>query len=98
MPPPGVLGSLGVLGLLHDVVLKRFTESFCNTSAKCCARCRRCSEPCPPRTCNMRNNLNRRRRRTSPLRPARSAGTHAMPVLHPERIPAVQGVHEGAVL
>ena len=47
--------SLGVLGPLHDVVLKRFTESFCDTSAKCGARCRRCSEPYPPRTCNARN-------------------------------------------
>ena len=56
--------SPGVLGPLHDVVLKRFTESFRNTSAKCGARCRRCSEPCSLRTCNMRNNLNHRRRRT----------------------------------
>ena len=38
--------SLGVLSPLHDVVLKRFTEGFCNTSGKCGARCRRCSEPC----------------------------------------------------
>jgi RNA-directed DNA polymerase len=39
-------GSLGVLELLHDVALERFTERFCNTSATCGARCRRCSEPC----------------------------------------------------
>ena len=58
--------SLGVSGLLHDVALKRFTESFCNTSAMCGARCRRCSEACPTRTCNMCNTLDRRRRRTYP--------------------------------
>jgi hypothetical protein len=28
---PVVRGSLGVLSPLHDVVLKRFTEGFCNT-------------------------------------------------------------------
>jgi transposase InsO family protein len=54
--------SPGVLGPLHDVALKSFIESFCNTSAKCGARCRRCSEPCPLRTCNMRNTLDHRRR------------------------------------
>jgi Protein of unknown function (DUF2637) len=58
--------SLGVSSLLHDVALKRFTESFCNTSATCGARCRRCSEACPPRTCNMCNTLGSRRRRTYP--------------------------------
>src|ERR1022692_2360642 len=46
-------GSPGVPSPLHDVAVKRFTESFCNTSAKCGARCRRCSEPCRrgPATC-----------------------------------------------
>jgi hypothetical protein len=83
--------SPGVLSPLHDVVLKRFTKGFCNTSAKCGARCRCCSEPCPPRTYNMRNTLNCRRRRTYPLRPARSAGTHAMPALHPERMSCWSG-------
>jgi hypothetical protein len=58
--------SLGVSSLLHDVALKRFTESFCNTSAMCGARCRRCSEACPPRTCNVCNTLDRHRRRTYP--------------------------------
>jgi hypothetical protein len=56
--------SLGVSSLLHDVALKRFTESFCNTSGTCGACCRRCSEACPPRTCNMCNTLGSRRRRT----------------------------------
>jgi hypothetical protein len=28
---PLLKGSLGVLSPLHDVVLKRFTEGFCNT-------------------------------------------------------------------
>src|SRR5207248_11188299 len=51
-------------GLLHDVALKRFTESFCNTFARCGACCRRCSEPCPSRTCNICNTLSRCRRRT----------------------------------
>ncbi len=55
-------GSLGVLSLLYDVALKRFTESFCNTSAMCGARHRCCSEPCPLWTCNMCNTVNRRRR------------------------------------
>ena len=58
--------SIGVPGLLHDVALKRFTESFCNTFARCGACCRRCSEPYPSRTCNICNTLNRRRRRTHP--------------------------------
>jgi hypothetical protein len=58
--------SLGVSSLLHDVALKRFTESFCNTSAMCGARRRRCSEACPPLTCNMCNTLDCRRRRTYP--------------------------------
>ena len=58
--------SLGVSSLLHDVALKRFTEGFCNTSATCGARCRRCSEACPPRTGNMCNTLDSRRRRTYP--------------------------------
>ena len=80
-----ITGSPGVLGPLHDVVLKRFTESFCNTSAKCGVRCRRCSEPCPLRTCNMRNNSTIVGDELTPLRPARSAETHAMSVLHPER-------------
>jgi hypothetical protein len=56
--------SLGVSRLLHDGALKRFMECLCNTSAMCGARCRRCSEACPPRTCNMCNTLDRRRRRT----------------------------------
>jgi predicted transposase YbfD/YdcC len=38
--------SLGVLELLHDVAIERFTERFCNTSATCGACCRCCSEPC----------------------------------------------------
>jgi hypothetical protein len=38
--------SVGVLELLHDVALERFTERFRNTSATCGACCRRCSEPC----------------------------------------------------
>ena len=58
--------SLGVSSLLHDVALKRFTESLCNTSATCGARCRRCSEACPPRTGNMCNTLGSRRRGTYP--------------------------------
>jgi Protein of unknown function (DUF2637) len=58
--------SLRVSSLLHDVSLKRFTESFCNTSAMCGARCRRCSEACPPRTCNVCNAPDYRRRRTYP--------------------------------
>jgi hypothetical protein len=58
--------SLGVSSLLHDVAPKRFTESFRNTSATCCARCGRCSEACTPRTCNMCNTLDSRRRRTYP--------------------------------
>jgi hypothetical protein len=65
--------SLGVSGLLHDVALKRFTESFCNTSAMCGARCRRCSEACPPRTCNMCNSLDNRRLRTYPAATCTSA-------------------------
>ena len=77
--------SLRVSSLLHDVPLKRFTESFCNTSAMCGARCRRCSEACPPRTCNVCNAPDYRRRRTYPARPARSAGSRTMPVMHPER-------------
>ena len=58
--------SLGISAMLHDVALKRFTESFCNTSATCGSRCRRCSEACPPRSCNMCNTLGSRRRRTYP--------------------------------
>jgi hypothetical protein len=58
--------SLGVSSLLHDVALKRFTESFCNTSSMCGVRRRRCSEACPPPTCNMYNTLGSRRRRTHP--------------------------------
>ena len=78
-------GSPGVPSPLHDVAVKRFTESFCNTSAKCGARCRRCSEPCRrgPATCA--TPLTVVGDELTPLRPARSAGTHAMPVLHPER-------------
>ena len=78
-------GSPGVPSPLHDVAVKRFTESFCNTSAKCGARCRRCSEPCRrgPATCA--TPLTIVGDELTPLRPARSAGTHAMPVLHPER-------------
>ena len=38
--------SLGVLELLRDVALERFTESFCNISATCGACCRRRSERC----------------------------------------------------
>ena len=60
------LRSMRVPGLLHDVALKRFTGSFCNTFAMCGACCRRCSERCPSRTCNICNTLNRRRRRTHP--------------------------------
>src|ERR1035441_5585629 len=52
-----VSGGLDAERLVGAVPVKRFTESFCNTSVKCGARCRRCSEPCPPRTCNMRNTL-----------------------------------------
>ena len=78
-------GSLGVPGLLHDVAVKRFTESFCNTSAMCGARCRRCSEACPRRTCNMCNTLTMVGDELTQPRPARSAGSRAMPVLHPER-------------
>jgi predicted transposase YbfD/YdcC len=37
--------SPGVLSLWLDVAVKRFMRSFCNTSAKCGACCRRCSEP-----------------------------------------------------
>jgi len=59
---PLLKGSPGVLSPFRDVAVKRFTESFCNTSARCGARCRRCSEPCPPRTCSMRNTLDHRRR------------------------------------
>src|ERR1019366_438221 len=82
---PIIRGSPGVLSPLHDVAVKRFTESFCNTSAKCGARCRRCSEPCRrgPATCA--TPLTIVGDELTPLRPARSAGTHAMPVLHPER-------------
>jgi hypothetical protein len=58
--------SLDVASLLHVVALKRFTEGFCNTSAMCGARRRRCSEACLPRTCNMCNTLDCRRRRTNP--------------------------------
>jgi hypothetical protein len=58
--------SLGVSSPLHDVALKRSTESFCNTSAMCGARRLRCSEAYPPRTCNMCNALDCRRRRTYP--------------------------------
>ena len=83
--------SLGVSSLLHDVALKRFTESLCNTSATCGARCRRCSEACPPRTGNMCNTLGSRRRGTYPPRPARSAGSRAMPVLHTERMNSSSG-------
>jgi hypothetical protein len=54
--------SLGVLSLLYDVALKRFTGSFCNTLVMCSARYRRCSEPCPLPTCNVCNTVNRRRR------------------------------------
>jgi predicted transposase YbfD/YdcC len=77
--------SPGVLSPLHDVAVKRFTESFCNTSAKCGARCRRCSEPCHrgPATCA--TPLTIAGDELTPLRPARSAGTYAMPVLHPGR-------------
>ena len=78
-------GSLGVPGLLHDVAVKRFTESFCNTSTMCGARCRRCSEACPRRTCNMCNTLTIVGDELTQPRPARSAGSRAMPVLHPER-------------
>ena len=82
--------SLG-LGLLHDVAVKRFTESFCNTSAMCGARCRRCSEACPRRTCNMCNTLTIVGDELTQPRPARSAGSRAMPVLHPERRAAARG-------
>ena len=78
-------GSPGVPGLLHDVAVKRFTESFCNTSAMCGARCRRCSEACPRRTCNMCNTLTIVGDELTQPRPARSAGSRPMPVLHPER-------------
>src|ERR1017187_8403688 len=82
---PHLAASPGVLSPLHDVAVKRFTESFCNTSAKCGARCRRCSEPCRrgPATCA--TPLTIVGDELTPLRPARFAETHAMPVLHPER-------------
>src|ERR1035441_4427770 len=82
---PHLAASPGVLSPLHDVAVKRFTESFCNTSAKCCARWRSCSEPSSrgPATCA--TPLTIVGDELPPLRPARSAGTHAMPVLHPER-------------
>jgi hypothetical protein len=46
-----------VARLLQDVALKRPTESFCNTSATCGARCRRCSEARPAWTRNKCNTL-----------------------------------------
>jgi hypothetical protein len=76
---------MGVPDLLHDVALKRFTESFCNTFTRCGASCRRCSEPCPSRTCNICNTLSRSRRRTHPLLPAHSVRMRPTPVLYPER-------------
>ena len=57
--------SLGVPSVLHDVVLERFTERFCNTSAMCGARCRRCSERCQRWTCSICNTPSGNRRRLS---------------------------------
>jgi putative transposase len=49
--------SLGVSSLLRHVAPECLTESFCNTSRECGARCRRCSEARPARTCNKCNTL-----------------------------------------
>jgi hypothetical protein len=49
--------SPGVPSLLRDVALECPTESSCNTSRECGARCRRCSEARPARTCNKCNTL-----------------------------------------
>jgi hypothetical protein len=51
------LRSLGVCSLLRPVAPECLTESFCNTSCECGARCRRCSEARPARTCNKCNTL-----------------------------------------
>jgi len=59
---PIVRGSPGVLSMSHDVAPEHPTESFCNTSRGCGARCRRCSEARPARTCHMHDNLTGRRR------------------------------------
>jgi len=83
--------SLGVSSLLHDVALKRFMESFCNISTTCDARCRRCSEACPPRTCNMCNTLGSRRRRTYPTATCTFRRSRTMPVLHTERMSSWSG-------
>jgi hypothetical protein len=70
---------------LHDVAVKRFTESFCNTSAKCGARCRRCSEPCRREPATYATPSAVVGDELTPLRPARSVRMRPMPVLHPER-------------
>ena len=49
--------SPGVPSLLRDVALECPTGSSCNTSRECGARCRRCSEARPARTCNKCNTL-----------------------------------------
>ena len=59
---PVLRGSPGVLSMSHDVAPEHPTESFCNTSRGCGARCRRCSEARPARTCHMHDNLAGRRR------------------------------------
>ena len=54
--------SQGVPRLSHDVAPERFAEGFCNTSRRCGARCCRCSEAWPARTCHMYDNPAGRRR------------------------------------
>ncbi len=49
--------SPGVLLLLCYVALECPADSFCNTSRECGARCPRCPEALPARTCNKCNTL-----------------------------------------
>ena len=54
---PIARGSPGVPSLSHDVAPEASARSFCNTSRGRGARCRRCSEDRPARTCHMHDNL-----------------------------------------
>ena len=54
---PAVRGSPGGLSLSHHVAPERSAKSFCNTSRGRSARCCRCSEALPARTCHMHDNL-----------------------------------------
>jgi hypothetical protein len=64
--------SPGGPSMSRDVAPERSAESFCNRSRGCSARCCRCSEARPARTCHMHDNLTGNDELITPPLPARS--------------------------